>query len=59
MRFGRPKKLSAHQQSFARRFFGKAGTVAVAVVGRALFARLHAEWSGDAIAEWKQLLARA
>ncbi len=24
-----------------------------------LFARLHAEWSGDAIAEWKQLLARA
>ena len=25
----------------------------------ALFARLHAEWSGDAIAEWKQLLARA
>ena len=24
-----------------------------------LFARLHADWTGDAIAEWKQLLARA
>jgi phenylacetic acid degradation operon negative regulatory protein len=25
----------------------------------ALFARRHAAWAGDAIAEWKQLLARA
>ena len=24
-----------------------------------LFARLHAAWTGDAIAEWKQLQARA
>jgi phenylacetic acid degradation operon negative regulatory protein len=28
-------------------------------VAAALFARLHAEWADDAIAEWKQLLARA